>query len=113
MSYGIRCWSEDGAINLDTSVFTYEILHSSRIDFSSVSAPSSVTVSIPKFNPGNCVAVVLPENVPFPAQWESADNVMAGLSVRLGAVTVHRSNPTKGGNQTRTIFRLIAMRYKV
>lgn len=113
MTFGLRTWGAGAQLELDTSTFTYQVLHSSVIDFGKAATPAVVTVSVPGFNPATCCATLLPLNLPAPSLWEGHRNAMPYVAVASGSVTVRKRHPneTSVNNDTALAVRLLVMRY--
>jgi hypothetical protein len=58
MSYGLRIWGADGALQMDESSFTMRVVLSVLVTFSG--AGPSQSFSVPGCTPNNCIAVVVP-----------------------------------------------------
>lgn len=107
MSHGVRTWSENGTLQMDTDSFTYQVLHSQTY---TLSLGQVITVSIPGFDPAKCVAVILP-TAPAPNTYSYSS--MPFMSVGVGSVTVRSKHPEEPGNIGSNIpFRLLVTRYK-
>lgn len=59
MSFGIRIWGADGALQLDENSFTIRIVASFLVTFSG-SNRQMQTFAVPGINAGNSVAVLVP-----------------------------------------------------
>ncbi|WP_455923262.1 hypothetical protein [Pseudomonas putida] len=60
MSYGLRVFDSAGNLSLDTNTFTYQVLGQWVVDFSASTTSTSVTLTIPGFDPSTCALVLLP-----------------------------------------------------
>ncbi|WP_433739006.1 hypothetical protein [Pseudomonas putida] len=113
MSYGARVWDENGNLTMDTTTFTYQVLWQGVIDFSG--ATPSYTLSIPGFNPANCVFMIIPTRA---QDVQSAENDGLGntksypyVTTAVGQVTVLPKNPSASAGVTQT--RIVAKGYAI
>ncbi|MFU2330334.1 hypothetical protein [Pseudomonas sp. NFX98] len=113
MSYGARVWDENGNLGMDTNSFTYQVLWQGVIDFSG--ATPSYSISIPGFNPANCVFMIIPTRV---QDVQSAENDGLGntksypyVTTGAGVVTVLPKNPSAAAGVTPT--RIVAKGYAI
>lgn len=115
MTYGARVWNESGQLSMDTNSFTYQVLWQGVIDFSG--ATPSYTISIPGFNPANCVFMIIPTRA---QDVQSAENDGLGntksypyVTTSVGGVTVLPKNPSAGAaiGQTRIVAKGYAIRF--
>lgn len=107
MSSGMRVWGADGSLQMDTDSFTYQVLHNALYN---LSITTVITVSIPGFNPANCVAVILPTQAAANSYCNSA---LPYQTVALNTVTIRAKNPAETDWFSTLIqFRLLVMRYK-
>lgn len=111
MSYGLRTYSATGDIELDTTVFTYRILHNKVYK---LSGSNSFTVSIPEFTTTTGVACILP--IGAPSGNDYAREAMPYVAVSNGQVIVRSKNPSEPSSDpsfgSQIQFRLLVMRYK-
>jgi hypothetical protein len=120
MSYGARVWDEAGALVMDTSTFTYQILWQGVLDFSSATGRDIVTytLDIPGFNPANCVFMIIPTRS---QDIQQAEQDVAGnqksypyVSVSQNRVVVRGANPSANVSdprQTRIVAKGYAVRF--
>lgn len=110
MSYGLKTWSENGVVELDTSVFTYRVIHNKQYRLGGIYDGTVISVNIPEFTVANCVAAVLP----ISGVTEYADEAMPYIAVSNGSVVVRSRHPQESYNGIGSgiIFRLLIMRYK-
>jgi hypothetical protein len=115
MSYGARVWDENGNLTMDTTTFTYQVLWQGVIDFSG-SVPS-YTLSIPGFNPANCVFMIIPTRSQD-VQSSEADGLgntksYPYVTTSSGQVVVLPKNPSSSAStlQTRIVAKAYAIRY--
>jgi len=59
MSYGVRVWGADGALQLDETSFTMRQVLSVLVTLGGGNG-NNVTYSVPGCTPDNCIAVLLP-----------------------------------------------------
>lgn len=113
MAYGMRVYDENGGLAMDTNSFTYQVLWQGVIDFSG--AVPSYTLSIPDFNPANCVFMIIPTRA---QDVQSAENDGLGntksypyVTTGVGVVTVLPKNPSAAAGVTQT--RIVAKGYAI
>lgn len=110
MSFGLRTWNAAGVIEMDTDVFTYQVLHSQSY---TLTMGAVINVPVAGFDPASCSAVILPiGNVDSSRQY--CYDAMPYVTVASGSVTIRSRNPseTDTGIGSRIPFRLLVMRYK-
>lgn len=114
-SFGLRVFDENGFLAMDTNSFTYQVIWQGVIDFSG--AIPSYTLSIPGFNPANCVFMVIPTRAQD-VQSAEADGLGNSRSypyvtVSPGQVVVLPKNPSSGASttQTRIVSKAYAIRF--
>lgn len=111
MSYGLRTYSDNGTVELDTTVFTYRVLHNAVYK---LSGSNSFTVSVPGFLTSTGVACVLPLGAPSGNDY--AREAMPYVAVSNGQVIVRSKNPSEPSSDpsfgSQIQFRLLVMRYK-
>ena len=108
MSYGVRTWSANGTLQLDTGTFTYQVLHSQTY---ALAKEQVITVQVPEFRTDNCSAAILPIGAPSGAY---ANDAMPYMTVSNGSITIRSKNPSEPGRDSvsQLRFRLLVMRYK-
>lgn len=108
MSFGMRIWGADGALQLDENSFTI------RIIYSAIVSPSgrSTFISIPGVAPATHSAVCFPVSAyDTTAQYNSA--IQFTPIVGTGGVTVYFGSPAAGTGPTGTTpQRLLVTRYR-
>jgi len=111
--FGLRVFNESGQLAMDTNSFTYQVLWQGVIDFSG--ATPSYTISIPGFNPANCVFMIIPTRA---QDVQSAENDGLGntksypyVTTTSGQVTVLAKNPSAAAGVTQT--RIVAKGYAI
>ncbi len=117
MSFGLRVFDSAGNMSLDTNTFTYQVLGQWVVDFSASTTSTSLTLSIPGFNPATCAFFLLPtraSDIP-----DSNDPPVTNqkcypyVAVSSGQVIIYAANPG-GGNVSygsRAIMRGIAIKF--
>lgn len=116
MSFGLICRNEGGQIQLDTTTFTYRVIHSEIITFTLT--PTTITRTIPGFNASNCGVFLNPhEGVPgsFPSNSPLDSLAMPIMEVSGSTFTIRNNRfPASGPNYScKGDFTLVAFRYKV
>ena len=113
--FGLRVFNESGQLAMDTNSFTYQVIWQGAIDFSG--ATPSYTLSIPGFNPANCVFMIIPTRAQD-VQSAEADGLGNGKSYpyvtpAVGQVTVLPKNPSASASvgQTRIVAKAYAIRF--
>lgn len=107
MTYGVRTWSENGVLEMDTDSYTYQVLHNAVY---TLAMGAVVTANIAGFNPATCTAVILPTQAAANNYCYSA---MPFMSVGVGSVVVRSKHPNEPGAIGSTIqFRLLVMGFK-
>jgi hypothetical protein len=115
MTYGARVWDENGSLSMDTNSSTYQVIWQGVIDFSG--ATPSYTLSIPGFNPANCVFMIIPTRAQDvqSAEIDGLGNTKSYpyVTTSIGQVTVQPKNPSSGVStlQTRIVAKGYAIRY--
>ncbi|MFW9088233.1 hypothetical protein ACOI7N_27310 [Pseudomonas sp. P2758] len=114
-SFGLRVFDESGQLAMDTNSFTYQVIWQGAIDFSG--AVPSYTISIPGFNPANCVLMIIPTRA---QDVQAAENDGLGntksypfVTTSVGQVIVLPKNPSSTAStlQTRIVAKGYAIRY--
>ncbi|QBR32820.1 MULTISPECIES: hypothetical protein [Pseudomonas] len=111
--FGLRVFNESGQLAMDTNSFTYQVIWQGVIDFSG-SVPS-YTISIPGFNPANCVFMIIPTRAQD-VQSSETDGLGNSKSYpyvtpSVGQVVVLPKNPSSPGGTTQT--RIVAKGYAI
>jgi hypothetical protein len=60
MSYGMRIWGADGALQLNENSFTMRVVFSTVVSRSQFSGQSIITYPVDGITPGNSVALLVP-----------------------------------------------------
>ncbi|WCM48977.1 hypothetical protein OH720_18375 [Pseudomonas sp. WJP1] len=112
---GAMVWDENGNLSMATTTFTYQVIWQGVIDFSG--ATPSYSLSIPGFNPANCVFMIIPTRA---QDVQSAENDGLGnsksypyVTTAAGQVTVLPKNPSAGASvgQTRIVAKAYAIKF--
>jgi hypothetical protein len=113
--FGLRVFDENGFLAMDTNSFTYQVLWQGVIDFSGT--VPSYTLSIPGFNPANCVFMIIPTRAQD-VQAAEADPLGNAKSypyvtTAVGQVVVLPKNPSAGVSTagSRIAAKAYAIRY--
>lgn len=106
MTYGVRTWSADGVLEMDTDSFTYQVLHNQAYQ---LNGSNTITASVAGFTPATGVAVILPIST---RDADFSSGSMPYMTVGNGTVTVRSRNPSEPGSIGSSIlFRLLVMRF--
>ncbi|WP_236192783.1 hypothetical protein [Pseudomonas glycinae] len=111
--FGLRVFNESGQLAMDTNSFTYQVIWQGVIDFSG--ATPSYTISIPGFNPANCVFMIIPMRAQD-VQASETDGLGNSksypyVSTSTGQVVVLPKNPSSPGGTTQS--RIVAKGYAI
>lgn len=115
MSYGARVWDESGNLSMDTNSFTYQVIWQGVIDFSG--ATPSYTLSIPGFNPANCVFMIIPTRAQDvqSSETDGSGNIKSYpyVTTSVGQVVIRSKNPSASATtaQSRIVAKGYAIRY--
>jgi hypothetical protein len=113
--FGLRVFNESGQLAMDTNSFTYQVIWQGVIDFSG-SVPS-YTLSIPGFNPANCVFMIIPTRAQDVQSSETDGSGNAKsypyVTTSVGQVVVLPKNPSSptGTTQSRVAAKGFAIRF--
>jgi hypothetical protein len=107
MSFGLQTWGTNGALQLSTDNFTYQVIHNALYTASA----STITVNISGYSPSTCSAVLLPVN---PAPNEYIYSAMPFMIVGAGYVQILGKHPNETDASLRSTIqvRLLVTRYK-
>ena len=105
MSFGLRTFLEDGAVQIDTTTFSYRLLLSTLVDFSTSTSNQTRTFPLPGVTADNAYAILLPLTA------YSSNNRQAEAVITNGLVSVRNflSNSTIRSRET---MRLIVMGFR-
>lgn len=113
--FGLRVFNESGQLSMGTNSFTYQVIWQGVIDFSG--AVTSYTISIPGFNPANCVFMIIPTRAQDvqSAETDGSGNARSYpyVSTAVGQVVVLPKNPSSptGTTQSRVVAKGYAIRF--
>ncbi|KAE9642962.1 hypothetical protein EJA71_17780 [Pseudomonas sp. PB106] len=113
--FGLRVFDENGFLAMDTNSFTYQVLWQGVIDFSGT--VPSYTLSIPGFNPANCVFMIIPTRAQDvqSSELDGSGNTKSYpyVTTAVGQVTVLPKNPSSSAStlQSRVVAKGYAIRY--
>lgn len=107
-TFGLRTFAPNGATEMDTDSFTYQVIHNSLYQ---LSLGGGININLPEFDPANCVAVILPTQA---APHDSCYSAMPFQAVSPGIITVRSDNPSERDKRIGSTiqFRLLVMRYR-
>ncbi|MBP3999910.1 hypothetical protein [Pseudomonas koreensis] len=112
-NFGLRTWDENANLSMDTGTFTYQVIWRGVIDFSG--AVPSYTISIPGFNPANCVFTIIPTRAQDvqSSETDGSGNAKSYPYVipSVGQVVVLPKNPSSSASTLQT--RIVAMGYAI
>jgi len=114
MDGGSRLWDASGALILDTSSFTYQVIFTAVVDFRVATGYDSRTYSIPDFDPTRCCAVMLPIDdytVGYSDYWNSCPYIKQS-ELTAGSIKVYNYRPEyNDGMYTKTRVTLMVLRF--
>lgn len=105
MSYGVRVWGPDGALQLDENSFTIRVVLSTLVTFSG-SAKTNQDFSVPGVGPGNGVAIVVPNGPYDDFQRQFETELVDGVARVYNHTRTYGSSTVAAGT-----MRLIVMRF--
>ncbi|AZC30139.1 hypothetical protein C4K38_2179 [Pseudomonas chlororaphis subsp. piscium] len=106
MSYGIRIWGADGALQVDENSFTIRVVLSTLVTFAVGAGKSNQDFAVPGVGPGNGTAVAIPIG--------TYDNNSRQFETEVldGVVRVYNHTRTFAASTTSSgTMRLIVMRW--
>lgn len=117
MSFGVRIWGANGALQLDENSFTVRVIYSGLVT-RNVERPNTtrnVLISIPGVSPSNCAAVCLP-NAAYTGDPSGQDARVSQFDAQVvqdGVIVwfCNRNQPASTAFGVGT-QRLLVMRYK-
>jgi hypothetical protein len=104
MSFGMRVWGADSALQLDESSFTIRIVLSTLVTFSG--GKSSQDFAVPGVNASNGVALVIPNGAYDSQQRQFETELLSGVARVYNHTRTYESSLIAGGT-----MRLIVMRF--
>ncbi|MGF0345638.1 hypothetical protein ACQR3P_18575 [Rhodococcus sp. IEGM1300] len=106
MSYGMRIWGADGALQVDENSFTIRVALSTLVTFPPKASKGSQDFSVPGVGPGNGTALVVPVGVYSDSEMQFETEMLNGV------VRVYNHTRTYAASQTSSgTMRLIVMRW--
>lgn len=109
MSFGMRIWGADGALQLDENSFTVRVIHSSLVP---KTVGRYVDVPVAEVNPEKYSAVCVPV-VPYDTSAQMTSAISFTPVVYAGYVRVFFGSPSATTGPTGTTTqRLLVMRYR-
>ena len=100
--YGLRTWDEQSRLQLDTSTFTYQMVHNVVVNFA---VTPTITLPINGNSSNHCVVILNLTGIP-------TSNYMPHIVVGAGAVAVYRYHPNAPNNGGTIITaRILVMRF--
>ncbi|KPY67226.1 hypothetical protein ALO45_100710 [Pseudomonas syringae pv. syringae] len=105
MSYGIRVWGADGALQLDENSFTIRVALSTLVTFSGTTKTSQ-DFAVPGVGPGNGVAIVIPVGAYYSNQRQHETELLDGVARVYNHTRTYSSSTVSGGT-----MRLLVMRF--
>ena len=110
MSFGMRIWGNDGALQLDENSFTVRIVYSELVQ--KPASGRSVFISIPGINATDFSAVCLPV-VAYDKGSQYSSAIQFTPIISAGGITVYFGSPAANtGPVGTTPQRLLVMRYR-
>lgn len=104
MSYGIRIWGADGALQLDENSFTIRVALSIQVTFTP--GKSNQDFAVPGVGPGNGTAIVVPIG-PYPdSQMQFETEMLEGVARVYNYTRTYAASTSSSGT-----MRLIVMRW--
>lgn len=105
MSYGMRVWGADAALQLDENSFTIRVVLSTLVTFSGTTKTSQ-DFAVPGVGPGNGVAIVIPAGAYDSNQRQHETELVDGTA------RVYNHTRTYGSSTVSTgTMRLLVMRF--
>ncbi|UWF46863.1 hypothetical protein NYP20_16055 [Pseudomonas sp. N3-W] len=106
MSFGMRIWGSNGALQFNTDTATWRIVVSSVVSFAGAGGKATQQFSVPGCNTSNAVAIVLPIGV------ASASDRQLEAEMADGIAYVRNFIKGYAGTQcSQSTMRLIVMRW--
>jgi len=106
MSYGIRVWGADGALQLDENSFTIRVALSTLVTFAIGSPKSTQDFLVPGVGPSNGTAIVVPIGTYTESQMQFETEVLEGVVRVYNYTRTFAASTTSYGT-----MRLIVMRW--
>jgi hypothetical protein len=105
MSYGVRIWGADGALQLDENSFTIRVALSTLVTFPP-GPKSSQDFSVPGVGPGNGTAIVIPNGTYDSNQMQFETEMLDGVARVYNHTRTYADSNVSSGT-----MRLIVMRW--
>nr|WP_289812759.1 hypothetical protein [Pseudomonas alliivorans] len=105
MSYGVRIWGADGALQIDENSFTIRVVLSTLVTFSGT-AKTSQDFAVPGAGPGNGVAIVIPNGTYDQNQKQFETELVDGVARVYNHTRTFAASTVSSGT-----MRLIVMRF--
>lgn len=105
MSYGVRVWGADGALQLDENSFTIRVVLSTLVTFSGT-AKTSQDFDVPGVGPANGVAIVVPNGAYNDNQRQFETELIDGIARVYNHTRTFAASTVAAGT-----MRLIVMRF--
>ncbi|SDR03946.1 hypothetical protein SAMN05216597_2071 [Pseudomonas cannabina] len=105
MSYGMRVWGADAALQLDENSFTIRVVLSTLVTFSGTTKTSQ-DFAVPGVGPGNGVAIVIPAGVYDGNQRQHETELVDGIARVYNHTRTYGSSTVSNGT-----MRLLVMRF--
>lgn len=105
MSYGVRIWGADGALQIDENSFTIRVVLSTLVTFSGT-AKTSQDFAVPGVGPGNGVAIVIPNGIYDQNQKQFETELVDGVARVYNHTRTFAASTVSSGT-----MRLIVMRF--
>lgn len=105
MSYGVRIWGADGALQIDENSFTIRVVLSTLVTFSGT-AKTSQDFAVPGVGPGNGVAIVIPNGTYDQNQKQFETELVDGVARVYNHTRTFAASTVSSGT-----MRLIVMRF--
>lgn len=104
MSFGMRIWGADGALQLDENSFTIRVVLSTLVTFAP--AKSSQDFAVPGVGPGNGAAIVVPTGAYSSAALQFETELLDGIARVYNHTRTFAASTVASGT-----MRLIVMRF--
>lgn len=106
MSYGVRIWGADGALQLDENSFTIRVALSVLVTFPAGASKSNQDFAVPGVGPGNGTAIVVPIGAYSDSQMQFETELLNGVARVYNHTRGYAASFTSSGT-----MRLIVMRW--
>lgn len=116
MAYGMKVFNGQGGVVMDTTTFTYQVIWKGEVNFTDTvtGTVKQINISIPGFNPANCVFVCIPFRPQDLNPLTIAHGAYPFIRVFNNQVQLFSNHPDYSLNtsqQTRALFKAYALRY--